>query len=49
MRILHAKSGKYHKVKIELVEDHNWKEINNSKQFAFAWKKEKQQIIIGVQ
>jgi len=45
MRILHAKSGKYHEVKIVPIEKKEWRLIEESKRFEFDWNKEKQHTV----
>lgn len=45
MRILHAKSGKYHEVKIVPIQAKEWILIKKSKQFEFDWNKEKRHSV----
>lgn len=48
MRILHAKSGRFHEATIEIITKDDWKEIAKSKQFKFDWTKEKKHVIYGL-
>ncbi len=45
MKVLHHKTGNLHEAVIELVEDEDWEIIEQSNDFIFNWKKEKNRIV----
>ena len=46
MRILHAKSGRFHEAAIEIVKKEDWKKIKQqSDQFDFDWMKERKHTV----
>ena len=45
MKILHKKTGELYEAVIELVEEDDWKVIEDHKNFDFMWTKEKNQIV----